>query len=278
MCVCCSFRVSDGLVKPRPADRDLNVNGRRGVLGSRPLLAGSVKQAGPSTSSSSGEDSDSEVPGPSCSKLSLVHQPPLADQGRTNQVNCPSKPSIAASFNDPENAGPSGIGMAAFRDPSPVPRPSASKNRQRQLESLRRMEERIRSLSRSGSGSSSSIPPAERSNPTVSASSVNMLPCPSQSKSRLTKNCMTMFVLDISHILTDECYVEWLPPKPHNASNGEPEEKILYTLTAGKGELIMFGGVQKDATAITSQAQLSSNVTNTVSNSLHFITAPRGII
>lgn len=89
---------------------------------------------------------------------------------------------------------------------------------------------------------------------------------------------MTMFVLDISHVLTDDCNVEWLPIKPCSAWNGEPEEKILYTLIAGKGELTMFGGIQKDATSITSQAQLSSNVTNTVSNSLHFITAPRGII
>jgi hypothetical protein len=139
------------------------------------------------------------------------------------------------------------------------------------------MEERIRSLSRTGSGGSSNV---HTSNLPIAASAINinMPPSPSPSKSQMTKNAMTMFVLDISHVLTEDCYVEWLPLKPCSGLNGEPEEKILYTLTAGKGELIMFGGIQKDATSITSQAQLSSNVTNTVSNSLHFITAPRGII
>lgn len=274
-----SFRASQGLVQPQPADRDCNVNGRRGVLCPRPSSAGSAKQAGTSTSSSSGEESDGEVPGPSSSQPSPEHQPPLTDHSRINQVNCLPKPLIQASFNEVENAGPSGIGMAAFRDPSPVLKIGASKNRQRQLESLRRMEERIRSLSRSGSGSNtSSIPPAAISNPTVSANNINMSPRPSRSKSRMTKNAMTMFVLDISHVLTDECYVEWLPPKSHNALNGEPEERVLYTLIAGKGELIMFGGIQKDATSITSQALRSSNISNLVSNSLHFITAPRGII
>jgi F-box protein 42 len=184
---------------------------------------------------------------------------------------------ITSSFNDPENSGPSSLGMAAFRDPSPALKPYVSKNRQRQLESLRRMEERIRSLSRTASGGSSNIP--TNNLPTAaSANNINMSQSPSPSKSQTTKNAMTMFVMDISHVLTDDCYVEWLPVKPCSAVNGEPEEKILYTLIAGKGELIMFGGIQKDATSITSQAQISSNVTNTVSNSLHFITAPRGII
>ncbi|XP_069687513.1 F-box only protein 42 [Periplaneta americana] len=281
-------RALECLSEPRPVDRDLNVNGRRGTLSSRTLSAGNVPQPAVSTSSSSGEESDNEIPGPSCSRPSPEHRPHVNDHARVNQLNCPTKPLIASSFSDNENAGPSGLGMAAFRDPSPVLKPNASKNRQRQLESLRRMEERIRNLSKSGSGSGSgssngsSIPmqnvSAARSNPIASPNIMNTSPSPSPSKSQVIKNAMTMFVLDISHVLTDECYVEWLPIKPENISNGEPEEKILYTLVAGKGELIMFGGIQKDATSITSQAQLSSNVTNTVSNSLHFITAPRGII
>lgn len=274
-----SFRASEGLVEPQPTDRDFNVNGRHGVLGPRPSSAGSAKQGGTSTSSSSGEESDGEVPDPSSSQPSPEHRPPLPDQGRINQVTCPPKPLTAASSNDLENAGPSGIGMAAFRDPSPVMKPGASENRRRQLESLRRMEERIRRLSRSASGSSSnSIPPAARSNPTAYGNNVYISPCPSESKSQMTKNVMTMSVLDISHVLTDECYVEWLRPKFHNATSGGPEEKILYTLIAGKGELIMFGGIQKDATSVKSQAQPLSNAANAVSNSLHFITAPRGII
>jgi F-box protein 42 len=132
------------------------------------------------------------------------------------------------------------------------------------------MEERIRSLSKTGSG---------RNVPAACNRNTNTAPSASPSKSQATaRNVMTMFVLDISHVLSDDCYTEWLPQKTSKALNGEPEEKILYTLIAGKGELIMFGGIQKDATSITSQAQLSSSVKNTVSNSLHFVTAPRSVV
>lgn len=223
-------------------DRDLNINGRHGTLPPR-------QHGGAYTSSSSGEDSDGEMPGPSADQMYCV-------------------PRQALIFNESENAGPSNLGMAAFRDTSPVFRPNSTRNRQRQLESLRRMEERIRNLSRNVSGVSNE----GNKSPAAAAS-----PCSSPSKSP-TRNAMSMFVLDISQVLSNECYVEWLPVKSNNVLNGEPREKILYTLIAGKGELIMFGGIQKDATSITPQAQLSSDVPNTVSNSLHFITAPKGII
>lgn len=248
------------------------MNGRRGILSPRSLSAVSGLQAGTSTSSSSGEESDSEAAGPSCSQPSPEHMPCLNDRGRINL----SKPLITSSYSDPENGRPSSLGMAAFRDPSSSSlKSNASKNRQRQLESLRRMEERIRSLSRTGTGSTaapSNVPAAYNPN-------ANTVPGVSPSKSPATaRNVMTMFVLDITHVLSDDCYTEWLPQKTCKLLNGEPEEKILYTLIAGKGELIMFGGIQKDATSITSQAQLSSSVTNTVSNSLHFVTAPRSVI
>lgn len=263
--------MSQSLVEPGPTNRDVNVNGRRGILSPRPLSTVSGLQAGTSTSSSSGEESDSEAAGPSCSQPSPEHMPCLIDRGR---INLP-KPLTSSSYSDPENGRPSSLGMAAFRDPSSALKSNASKNRQRQLESLRRMEERIRSLSRTGSGSTvatSNVPAAYNPN-------ANTVPSVSPSKSPATaRNVMTMFVLDITHVLSDDCYTEWLPQKNSKSLNGEPEEKILYTLIAGKGELIMFGGIQKDATSITSQAQLSSSVTNTVSNSLHFVTAPRSVI
>lgn len=181
-----SFRASEGLVEARPADRDLNVNGHRGILGPRSTTAGSDQQAGTSTCSSSGEEID-EVPGPFCRRPSHEHHPPLNNQGRTNQLNCPPKSLITSSFNDPENSGPGSLGMAAFLDPSPAVKPNVSKNRQRQLESLRRMEERICKLSRTGSSGSSNIPTsnvptAARINP-ASANNINVLPSPSPSKS-----------------------------------------------------------------------------------------------
>jgi len=269
------FRVSQSLVEPGPTNKDVNVNGRRGILSPRSSSAVSGLQAGTSTSSSSGEESDSEAAGPSCSQPSPEHVPCLNDRGR---INLP-KPLITSSYSDPENGRPSSLGMAAFRDPSSALKSNASKNRQRQLESLRRMEERIRSLSRNGTGSSSGSTVATSNIPAAYNPNANTVPSVSPSKSLATaRNVMTMFVLDITHVLSDGCYTEWLPQKTSKLLNGEPEEKILYTLIAGKGELIMFGGIQKDATSITSQAQLSSSVTNTVSNSLHFVTAPRSVI
>lgn len=267
--------MSQSLVERGPTNRDVNVNGRRGILSPRSLSAVSGLQAGTSTSSSSGEESDSEAAGPSFSQPSPEHMPCLNDRGR---INLP-KPMTTSSYSDPENGRPSSLGMAAFRDPSSALKSNASKNRQRQLESLRRMEERIRSLSRTGTGSSSGSTVATSNVPAAYNPNANTVPSVSPSKSPATaRNVMTMFVLDITHVLSDDCYTEWLPQKNSKSLNGEPEEKILYTLIAGKGELIMFGGIQKDATSITSQAQLSSSVTNTVSNSLHFVTAPRSVI
>ncbi|XP_018572049.1 F-box only protein 42 [Anoplophora glabripennis] len=80
-----------------------------------------------------------------------------------------------------------------------------------------------------------------------------------------------VYVLDISQVLNENPVAIWLPPK--NIKNG-PEETILYTLVEGKSELIMFGGIQKDANSLGFSMTLSSQI----SNSLHFITAPSYII
>uniref|UniRef100_A0A6P7FJY5 F-box only protein 42 n=1 Tax=Diabrotica virgifera virgifera TaxID=50390 RepID=A0A6P7FJY5_DIAVI len=80
-----------------------------------------------------------------------------------------------------------------------------------------------------------------------------------------------VYTLDISKVLNDPPTATWIPPK--NIKNG-PEETILYTLVEGKSELIMFGGIQKDANSI----GFSKNMNNQISNSLHFITAPSYVI
>lgn len=210
--------------------------------------------------------------------------------------------------NDP--ASSSGIGgMAAFRDFIPLVRVNGNRNRQKQLESIRKMEERLKNLSRGGNASAntnSSCPSSSSSNSNSASassgnassnsssssnnsnsqspikmeplSSLHSMPSSPVHKNHIAKNAMTMFVLNISNVLTENCYVEWLPMKSDNIPAGGPEEMILYSLIAGKGELIMFGGIQKDATSITAQAQICSNVANTVCNSLYFISAPKGII
>ncbi|KYB27517.1 F-box only protein 42 [Tribolium castaneum] len=80
-----------------------------------------------------------------------------------------------------------------------------------------------------------------------------------------------IYVLDLSKALSSRPYVTWLPPK--NLGNG-PEETILYTLLAGKSELVMFGGIRKDPTSL----GFSVNFNSQISNSLHFISAPNYVI
>lgn len=228
-------------------ESDQNVNGRRGTLGQRP----SNQAASPS--SSSGEESEPEN---AAHRRVMISSRPIVDQAP-----------LQYSMDSPD-PGSGVVSMAAFRDspPSSVPRHNNARIRQRQLESLKRMEERIKNLSRGSKTPSTSSPQITR-NEHVEVQKMSAL-----------KNCMAMFVLDITHVLSEDCYVMWLAPKESHLPCGAPEEMILYTLVAGKGELIMFGGIQKDATSIANQAQQSSHASNTVSNSLHFITAPRGII
>lgn len=91
---------------------------------------------------------------------------------------------------------------------------------------------------------------------------------------KIKRNVLGIYVLDLSHALDKEPYVTWLPVKKDCVFTEGPEETILYTLVEGKSELIMFGGIQKDPSSLA----CTTNLSNQVSNSLHFITAPRYII
>lgn len=88
------------------------------------------------------------------------------------------------------------------------------------------------------------------------------------------RNVLAMYVLDISHALDEQPYVTWLPLKNDGVPANGPEETVLYTLVEGKSELVMFGGIRKEA----STPACTTNLGNQVSNSLHFITAPRYVI
>lgn len=131
------------------------------------------------------------------------------------------------------------LSMTAFRN-EPV-RYDINNHRQRQLESLRRMEESIRNRR-------------------------------TQSKSaKKTRNTLSIFVLDITNVLCDECSASWIPLK-HSDQSG-PNERILYSLVAGRGELIVFGGIAKEY--IQSHPDMDEPE---VYNDLHFINPPRYVI
>ncbi|CAK9809899.1 F-box only protein 42 [Anthophora plagiata] len=133
------------------------------------------------------------------------------------------------------------LSMAAFRD-EPV-RNGTDSHRQRQLEYLRKMEESIRKRR-------TQTKPAKK-----------------------TGNKLSIFVLDITNVLCDECSATWIPLK-HNDQSG-PDERILYSLVAGRGELIVFGGIQKEQTSIQNDPDMDESE---VYNDLHFINPPRYVI
>jgi len=137
-------------------------------------------------------------------------------------------------------------GMAAFNVQENV----NSMYRERQLECIRRMEEKFHALRRGCAGKR-----------------VNEVPNPK----RLKTNCLAMFVCDLTNALANEPALEWLEYKNYGIVAGAPERLILSSIIAGHGELIMFGGLQKESLT-------NSATTVQVSNELHFLTVPKGVI
>ena len=141
------------------------------------------------------------------------------------------------------------LGMAAFS----VPESSASPPpRERRLEFLRRMEEKIEAMRR-----------ANRSG----EQNADQAPSPK----RLKRNCIGLFVCDISNLLTENPTLNWIEYKNYGIIEGAPERLIMSSIVAGNGELIMFGGLRKESAS-------NSSSPMQVSNSLHFLTFPRGVI
>lgn len=86
------------------------------------------------------------------------------------------------------------------------------------------------------------------------------------------RNPMCMYVLDISNAASSGT-VSWRALR--NQCHSAPDEIILYSLVLGRGELIMFGGIQKD---LNSRQQEGDTVPEIVSNTLHFMSAKRFVI
>ncbi|XP_013102994.2 uncharacterized protein LOC106084079 [Stomoxys calcitrans] len=90
------------------------------------------------------------------------------------------------------------------------------------------------------------------------------------SPKRVKRNVLSLFVCDLSNALSEtEPYLEWLEYKNYGVIPGAPERLILSTMVPGHGELILFGGVHKETL---------SEITHQVSNTVHFLSAPRDIV
>lgn len=147
------------------------------------------------------------------------------------------------------------IAMAAFNDVNQdTPSTSMASPRERRLQSLRRMEEKIQAIRK------------VNTTPEV----VDDQPAPQK---RIKRNCIGLFVCDISNILqTENPYIEWVEHKNYGHIANAPERLILSSLVAGNGEIIMFGGLRKESLS------KSSDATMQVSNAMHILQVPRDII
>lgn len=159
---------------------------------------------------------------------------------RFNESSVPSHDRIAmAAFNDLNTDGPS---------------TSMASPRERRLQSLRRMEEKMQAIRQVN----------------LNPEPIDDQPAPQK---RIKRNCIGLFVCDISNILLEENpFIEWIEHKNFGHISNAPERLILSSLVAGNGELIMFGGLRKESLS------KSSDATMQVSNAMHFLQVPREII
>ena len=157
-------------------------------------------------------------------------------------------------------------------DQAPFAKRKQIETRQRQLDSLKKIEDRYKNLQKEE---------IKSKEPKLSNSSNNNS-IPEKMKTT-THQCifhevnpeklLSMFVLDISTAISDH-EVEWLQ-FCSNDSFESPEVSILYSLVEGRGELIMFGGIRKNA----DRAENGDNDENdSVSNALYFLNPPCKVV
>lgn len=146
----------------------------------------------------------------------------------------------------------------------PSVRPNAMKNRQKQLEALLKYEKKFRHSDESHS------PGQNNNEPSTSAQeTLQYGPNVSPRKSSRTTNIsslMLLHVLDVSMVLQTKS-VSWQKLNFNNIT-GAPEETIFYSLVEGRGELLMFGGIERDIHSLKMDYGFKAH---TVNNSLHVL-------
>ncbi|KAK6177457.1 hypothetical protein SNE40_015553 [Patella caerulea] len=161
-------------------------------------------------------------------------------------------PAYPSSLNNDSFVHPSSSKTASIRPGHPSVRPNAMTNRQKQLDTLRKYEERFRQQQATASPAPSPTDKPE-----------------SPSKDRTSP--MYMHVLDISHVI-ETGSASWKPYK-EIVTPDTPEETVFFSLVHGRGELIMFGGIEKDINSMQRGMEIKSlSVSNSVSiiSSKHF--------
>ena len=238
--------------------------------GSYRCFAWAANKSGQSSRSRQGQDEDMDGREPS--PLSEYQHHRARTRSRSDEVA--SRLNKLSSDDDLSEPGPvgtsggavGGIGTSSAntdehnsqersfpRTGVPSIRPNAMKNRQKQLETLKKYEEKLRNKM-----SKPSHKPEKKD--------------PVATSHRRVQNPMYVHVLDVSHAISD-LTVSWLPIAEHSGV-GAPEETIFYSLVEGRGELVMFGGIQTDLNGM--QRGLNVNL-QFVSNDTHFLEAPKSL-
>ncbi len=150
----------------------------------------------------------------------------------------------------------------------PSVRPNAMKNRQKQLEALKKYEDKIKGQMNKMAAFQASGSAGSGSKPSGLAGGGAGVAGPSQRETPV-QHPMYLYTLDISNALT-QGEVDWLPLSAYNIDSA-PEETIFYSLTEGRGELIMFGGIQTDLVYMQRSRRTSPAI---VRKEIFFLRAP----
>lgn len=217
------------------------------------------KRSYPETSESSSQESSSDQEDTGIGRVSLHSPgPPRNSRGSANRAGPstskpgPPKPGPSSSSTSDPVPRPSNVSLGPPRPGLPSVRPNAMKNRQKQLETLRRYEAKIKQQMK---------PQPLRSGGASSAA---------QGSGCRSQNPMFVHVLDISRALIEK-QVTWLPI-PEDGLDGAPEETIFYSLVEGRGELILFGGIQTDLNSMQRGLTFTGS-SQVVKNTVHFLSA-----
>lgn len=194
--------------------------------------------------------------------------PKLSSQGqpRVEQSESESAKKLGAMLNFVERQKQLQLRVmdctSSVRPGAPSVRPNAMNNRPKQLEALKKMEEKLRE---------SMVQQAkhrQHEHNRTNEPSMSHL-----SRHREPRSQMQLHVLDISNVVS-HCEVTWRPVI-ETFSTEAPDETTLYSLVEGRGELIMFGGIQRDVQSMQRGMDLKAHL---VSNILYILSPQKPFI
>ena len=192
------------------------------------------------------------------SSVHLNINEPSTSRGASGSLRrpLPRMQAFSAGVPSSSSANPEGVGEP------PSAKRKQIETRQKQLESLKRMEEKYKKIDQAKKST-------EKSPEKLTEKESKGHSC--------TCHKMSMFVMDISRAISEN-QVEWLTFYSNNGLE-TPEVAILYSLSAARGELIMFGGIQRDGNqGPTGARNTNSHENDRVTNALYFLTPPSQIV